>query len=108
MPILPLYSIASFQQTVEQFRQAISGSTKPTSASSGNPAAVLLPYCTLRPPIPEHTRNILSEGYHSIAELAQAATTADGQLALRRLLPDPSNSVVDEVIDFWAQEYCTE
>ncbi|EPE32399.1 hypothetical protein GLAREA_07532 [Glarea lozoyensis ATCC 20868] len=108
MPILPLYSIASFQQTLDKFRRAVSSSTKPKSVSSGNPAVVLLPYCTLRPPIPEHTRNILGEEYHCIAELAQAATTPDGQVALRRLLPDPSNSVVDEVIDFWAQEYCTE
>ena len=108
MPIFPLFSITSFQKSVDKMRQQVSTSTKSASASNGNPAALLLPYCTLCPPIPEHARNVLGEAYHSMAELAQAATTTDGQTALRSLLSDPSHSVVEEIIDFWAQEYCTE
>jgi hypothetical protein len=108
MPILPMYSIASFQKAVDQFRQQVSAITRPDRVSNGNPAVILLPYCTLCPPIPEHTRNVLGEGYHSIAELAQAATTGEGQIALRSLLPESSPSVGDEIVDFWAKEYCIE
>jgi hypothetical protein len=109
IPILPIYSIASFQKTVDSFRRQISGSTRPDQTSSGKPAALLLPYCTLCPPIQEYARNILGEEYHTLAEIAQAATTTDGQVAMRALLSDQSNShsVAEEVIDFWAQEYCT-
>jgi hypothetical protein len=102
MPILPMYSIASFQKAVDQFRQQVSAITRPDRVSNGNPAVILLP------PIPEHTRNVLGEGYHSIAELAQAATTGEGQIALRSLLPESSPSVGDEIVDFWAKEYCIE
>jgi hypothetical protein len=103
-----MYSIESFQNIVDSFRRQVSASTKPDQVSTGNPAALLLPYCTLCPPIQEHARNILGEAYHTVAEVALAATSTDGQVALRDLLSDQSHSMAEEVIDFWAQEYCTE
>ena len=55
--------------------------------------------------MPEHSRNVLGEHCRSLAEVAQAATTSDGQMMLNRVLP---KHVAEEVIGFWEQEYCTE
>ena len=62
----------------------------------------LLPYCSVDAPIPEHDRNVLNEIYHSIPEIAEAATTQDGQAAIRNWLEDPM--VAAGLIGFWEEE----
>ena len=71
------------------------------STTRSDPSLRLLPYCSVNAPIPEHDRNVLSEIYHSIAELAQAATTQEGQEALKKWLDGP---LAENVIQFWEEE----
>ena len=73
-----------------------------------NPETALLPYCSNNPPIPEHARNVVSDLYHSIPELSQAATTPAGRQALMEYLTDPSLTVAEDVVGFWEQEYIAE
>lgn len=59
-------------------------------------------------PIPEHSRNVLSDIVHGIPELAQAATTRDGQEFLASYLDDAAagnQGTAEEIIEFWSQEY---
>jgi hypothetical protein len=55
--------------------------------------------------MPEHTRNVLSDIFHNIRDLALAATTTDGQEEIRRWLSEPTPQQADGVIAFWSQEY---
>jgi len=63
----------------------------------------LLPYASVNGTLPEHSRNILSDLFHTIPELSQAATTKDGQDMIRKWLDDPV--VASEVIGFWEEEF---
>ncbi|KAG9229278.1 hypothetical protein BJ875DRAFT_475317 [Amylocarpus encephaloides] len=106
MPILPLHSLSSFQNSLNKFWQQLAAGSSNTNANSGlNPAITLLPYCALNPPLPEHPRNVLSEACHSLAEVSQAATIRDGQRGLRSLLSESNSAAAEDVIGFWEQEY---
>jgi hypothetical protein len=106
MPILPLSTVSSLSQIISVFHQQLFQSHAPLPTI--NTATTLLPYCSNNPPIPEHARNVLSDICQGIPELAQAATTTDGQRGLRMWLTDPSPAVADDVIGFWELEYIAE
>lgn len=69
-----------------------------------NPAVSLLPYCS-NSRLPEHAHNVLSDLCHSIPDLAQAATTRDGQMGLRQWFSDSMPQVAEDLIAFWEQEF---
>ena len=71
----------------------------------GNPTTALLPFCSVNAPLSEHTRNVLSDIYPSIRELAQACVTCCGQEHLRKWLSEPT---FKDVVDFWKEEYVVE
>jgi hypothetical protein len=104
MPILPLFDLDSLQKTSFAFQQQLVNTRR---AVSSTPQIIsvtaLLPYCSTNPPLPEHVRNILSDVCKSIPELAQAATTQDGQQVLRNWLPDTGDA--EDIIGFWEQEF---
>lgn len=104
MPIIPLFSVSALQQSVSSFQRQLVQSRIATRPPI-NPSTALLPYCSVSGLIPEHTRNVLSDICHSIPEIAQAATTQDGQDILRQWLSEPSPTVVENIIEFWKQEY---
>jgi hypothetical protein len=68
-----------------------------------NPLTVL-PFCTALAPLPEHTKNVLSDICPSIGDLARAATSKEGQEAIRHWLSGPTTQA-EEVIGFWLNEY---
>jgi hypothetical protein len=70
-----------------------------------DPTTTILPYCTERPPLPEHARNVLSDIFHNFRDLAMAATTCDGQQEIRKWLSDPTPEEAEGVVAFWLQEY---
>jgi hypothetical protein len=70
-----------------------------------NPSTALLPYCSIDGSIPDHSRNVLSDIFHSIPEVAEAATTRAGQDRLRQWLSEPSAAIAENIIEFWRQEY---
>lgn len=104
MPIIPISSASVLQQSVSSFQQQLV-QTRHTPRPQVYPSTALLPYCSVNGLIPEHTRNVLSDICHSIPELAQAATTQEGQVVLRQWLGEPSPAVVEHIIAFWKQEY---
>ena len=73
-----------------------------------DPVTTLLPYCSVNAPLPEHTRNVLSDICHCLPHIAQAATTEDGQAYLKSYLEDGSpgtQGVTADIMEFWTQEY---
>jgi len=103
IPIIPLSSVSSLQATLFGFqRQLVVARRSAESIAKGDPRVALLPYCSVDAPIPGHDRNILSEIYHSIPEIAQAATTREGKEALKKWVEDPL--VVENLVKFWEEE----
>ncbi|KAH8603058.1 hypothetical protein B0O99DRAFT_697677 [Bisporella sp. PMI_857] len=105
IPIIPLFSVASLQDALFGFQRQLIASRRSVSAPVIDPLTTLLPYCSVNTPIPEHARNVLSDICHSIADVAQAATTQDGRDTLKKWLQGPSSSIVEDIIGFWEQEY---
>lgn len=66
----------------------------------------VLPYCSSGAQLHENTKNVLSDMFHSLSELSMAATTADGQNAIREYVPDKLQA--EEAIRFWLDEYIAE
>ena len=104
MPILPLASISSLLPTIVVFQRRYSHAHTLRQAQV-NPAKELLPYCSAKPPIPEATRNLLRDTFHSISSLALAATTSDGLNGLKLLLAEQGPDLAEDIIDFWKNEY---
>jgi hypothetical protein len=99
-----MFEVGSIQKTLFTFQQQLVHTKRAVaSAQRINPVTTLLPYCSTNPPIPEHVRNILSDVCKSIPDIAQAATTQDGQWRLRQWLPD--TGVAEDIIGFWEQEF---
>lgn len=105
MPIIPLFSVSSLQETLFKFQRQLIATRRDMQTPKANPAFTLLPHCSLNPPIPEHPRNLLSDAFHSIAELSQTATTREGQAHIRQLVSEPNSTVADDILGFWEQEF---
>ena len=104
MQCLPLFRVDILLKTLLAFQQQLVRTRQATHpALKLNPVTALLPYCSTNPPIPEHLRNILSDVCRSIPNLAQAATTQDGQQGLRQWLPETGEA--EDIIGFWEQEF---
>jgi len=101
IPILPLHSVISLQAALFTYqRQLLRAQPIVTPI---NPATAILPYCTFNPPMPEHTKHVLSDIFHNFRDLAMAATTSDGQSFIKQYVDQPDRQ--DEVIGFWTEEY---
>ncbi len=103
MPILPITTITALQETIVAFQRRLA-ETLLSPSPRIDASTTLLPYCTTRPPLSGHTHDVLLQTYHSIAELAEAATTGDGQEGLRRLV----GAAAETAIEFWRAEYLVE
>jgi hypothetical protein len=108
VPIIPLYSVSGLRETLFAFQRQLIQSWRATASATNNPVTTLLPYCSVNTPIPEHARNVLSDIFHGISELTQAATTEDGKAFIKSYLDDASQGaegVAEGIIEFWGQEY---
>jgi len=109
MPVVPLFSLPALQDTLVALQRNLFKTRSARSAPLTNSFDSLLPYCSTNPPIPEHSRNVLSDLCHSLAELAQAATTQDGRQGLRQLSDASSPpEVIDSILGFWEEEFLVE
>ncbi|OBT67511.1 hypothetical protein VE03_03758 [Pseudogymnoascus sp. 23342-1-I1] len=70
------------------------------------PPLTILPHCSARTQLQEHTKNVLSDMFHGFSDLAMAAKTAVGQNAIREYVPDKGQA--QDVIEFWLIEYVVE
>ncbi|EKD15551.1 hypothetical protein MBM_06179 [Drepanopeziza brunnea f. sp. 'multigermtubi' MB_m1] len=104
IPLIPLSSLSTIQHTLSAFQCQLVSKRRADTIPQHNPAVSLLPYCTNNPPLPEHARNVLSDLYHSIPEIASVATSVEGKRRLRQWLEDSCPGVADDVVEFWAQE----
>ncbi|PBP19582.1 hypothetical protein BUE80_DR009602 [Diplocarpon rosae] len=106
MPIIPLASLASLQTSLAAFqKQLVKKRRSQTSTEMTlSPVTSLLPYCTNKPPLPEHARNVLSDICRSLSGITRVATTGEGQQLLREYLEDKHPGVARDIIDFWVQE----
>ncbi|TVY83349.1 hypothetical protein LSUE1_G000994 [Lachnellula suecica] len=107
MPIIPLFSLQTLQDTLFKFQRQLIATRREKVVPRIKPATSLLPFCSLNPPIPEHPRNLLSDVFQSIGDLAQAATSRDGQAYIRNLISEPESAVAEDALRFWEQEYMT-
>ncbi|KAL3424812.1 hypothetical protein PVAG01_04093 [Phlyctema vagabunda] len=105
IPIFPLSSISSLQTSLQGLhRQLVQTRCAPVPAPV-SPLTALLPFCSTNPPIPEHSRNVLSDIVHSLPELAALATTSDGQERILGWLSGSSQNTAEDVLEFWAVEF---
>lgn len=104
MPIIPLFSLSTLQTTLSNFQYQLVHKRRSAAPTPVQPALSLLPYCTNNPPLPEHARNVVSDICHSLADVARAATTADGQLGLKEWLDPRVAGAAQDIIDFWEEE----
>lgn len=105
IPVMPLTTLANLQSTLSSFQKQLYNSRlAAASIPRPSPVITLLPYCSNNP-LPEHARNVLSDLVHSIPDLAQAATTRDGQTALRQWFSGSMPHVAEDVVAFWEQEF---
>jgi len=107
MPVITLFTVSALQDTLIAFQRNLFKTRAARSTLLTNSVESLLPYCSTNPPIPEHSRHVLSDIYHSLPGLAQAATTQDGRQGLRQWLSDASSppEVIDEMLGFWEEEF---
>jgi hypothetical protein len=99
--MLPLSSAAALPETLYAFQHQL---LQPRSlAAPANPATIL-GSCSLNAPMAEHATNVLGDICASLRELARAATSTQGQEALRQWLGAPA----EDVIGFWLNEYIAE
>jgi hypothetical protein len=111
MPILPLSSITSLPATLFAFQRTLVSTRSAVSTPQVTALSALLPFCSTDPPVPEHARNIVSDICGNIPALAQSATSEDGKQQLREYLSDipsstnGSQSVAEDLIAFWEQEF---
>ncbi|TAQ86048.1 hypothetical protein B7494_g5628 [Chlorociboria aeruginascens] len=108
MPIIPLSSISSLPAILFAFQRQLVATASATAPPSIPAIRSLLPFCSVNGPLPQHASNVLSDICNSIPELAHAATTKDGQDALRKWVTEPTPGVTDDIIEFWVQEYVVE
>lgn len=101
---MPLASISTLQDTLSGFQRQLVTTRKASVIPKVNAVTALLPFCTNNPPLPEHARNVLSDICHGIPDVARAATTRDGQQALRQWLEDANADVAGDVVHFWARK----
>lgn len=70
------------------------------------PSVTILPHCSARGQLQEHTKNVLSDMFHGFSQLAMAATAANGQNAIKEYVPNKEQG--ENVIQFWLCEYVVE
>jgi len=102
--IIPLHSLLSLPATISTYhRQTLKAKTTVVTAK---PLGVLA-YCSLTGhQLREHTVNVLSDVCHGFRELAEAATTTDGQRAIKDWVEDKAQA--EDAIGFWLEEYIAE
>ncbi|KAI1779903.1 hypothetical protein F4818DRAFT_157969 [Hypoxylon cercidicola] len=92
MPVIPVNSVQAVPTNLMAFHRQIStGSGSPKTA---NPAQSLLPYCSDRPPLPEHAVNVLTDITSNIRDLLDTASTPAGQIKMAEFLGDSSQSAI--------------
>lgn len=104
IPVIPLHSVSSLQSTLLNFQKQIIQTQRTTSPPKIDPLRTLLPFCSVNGLIPEHARNILGDICHSMPELAQAASTKDGQEGLGKWFAD-NPDLMGVMVGFWEQEF---
>ncbi|XXG94569.1 hypothetical protein Hte_000826 [Hypoxylon texense] len=102
MPIIPVDTVQAMPTNLMAFHRQIS--TSSGHRKTANPARSLLPYCSDRPPLPEHVVNILTDITSNIRGLLETASTPTGQMKMAEFLGDSSETA----ISFWAEEYVVE
>lgn len=102
MPIIPLHDVDALSTTLLTFHRH-SSLARPSSGAP-NPVTTLLPYCTTsQAALPERSVWALTDLVKSIPDLAQAATTQEGQAVIRDVMSD-NNHDAERVIEFWQHE----
>jgi hypothetical protein len=101
--IIPLNSLRALPTTLFVYQRQM---LRAKTISAPIAPLSVLPYCSSGSQLHEHTKNVLSDMYHGFSELAVAATTTDGQNAIKEYLPDRGQS--EEAIRFWLYEYIVE
>lgn len=109
MPIIPLYNLDSLLKTLYDFNHAFFINSTDQAKLTIRPGTHVLPYCSANPPLSEHSRNILRDLVPCLRDLADAATTRDGQAAIRESFGGEKGAIVaNDVMDFWRVEYVFE
>ncbi|KAJ4397214.1 hypothetical protein N0V93_001438 [Gnomoniopsis smithogilvyi] len=105
IPLVPLQNIAELPATLSKFHRALlQGDAFKRTAQDAGPGVleVLLPYCSLYPPLNEHSINILSDLTVGFADIANKVSSEDGRA---QILDYFGQEEAERIILFWMQEY---
>lgn len=91
MPIIPVSSVQDTPKSLMTFHRQISTSSGPRKIA--NPVQTLLPYCSDKPPLPEHAVNVLTDITSGFRDLLDTMSTPAGQTKIATFLEANSTSV---------------
>ncbi|KAI2629826.1 hypothetical protein GGR54DRAFT_636010 [Hypoxylon sp. NC1633] len=102
MPVIPVDSVQAVPTSLMTFHRQMCINSGPQRTA--NPAQALLPYCSDRPPLPEHAVNVLTDITSGIRDLLDTISDSEGQAKLAGFLGNDS----ENAISFWDKEYLVE
>ncbi|KAI6093716.1 hypothetical protein F4821DRAFT_4305 [Hypoxylon rubiginosum] len=102
IPVIPVNSVQAVLPNLMAFHRQISTSSGPRKTA--DPARSLLPYCSDKPPLPEHVVHVLSDITSSTRDLQDTMSTPAGQMKMAEFLGNNAQNA----ISFWADEYVAE
>lgn len=101
MPVIPVHEAAAAPRVLQVLHQRLSTSRAHRASRTPNPARILLPYCSDRPPLSEHTVNVLSDITTGFRGLLDGMSTGAGRATLEEYL----DADADRAMAFWREEY---
>ena len=105
MPVIPVHEAAAAPRALQVLHQRLSTSRgaqqRRASRPPPNPARTLLPYCSDRPPLPEHAVNVMTDITPGFRGLLDGLSTAAGREALVAYL----DADAERAMAFWREEY---
>ncbi|KAI1764756.1 hypothetical protein GGR53DRAFT_465999 [Hypoxylon sp. FL1150] len=102
MPVIPVNSVQAVLPNLMAFHHHFSTSSGPQKTA--DPARDLLPYCSEKPPLPEHAVHVLTDITSNTRDLLETVSTPAGQMKTAEFLGDNAGNV----ISFWTEEYAIE
>lgn len=102
---MPLQRVAELPTALSKFHRSFlqgDASKRATQGAVSDVVETLLPYCTLFPPLSEHSINVLSDLTDGFADLAEKVKSEAGRAEIVDYF---GQDEAEQIILFWMQEY---
>ena len=99
MPVIPVHEAAAAPRALQVLHQRLS--TSRSQPRTPNPARTLLKYCSDKPPLSEHTVNVLTDITTGFRDMLDGMSTPSGRSKLEEYLDEDA----ERTMAFWREEY---